>query len=54
MLKLTELTFRTDAQAREYVHEKYLKGMPDTEVDRIMSFYPDGGRGAVPQLFYRR
>ena len=42
MFKSTESTFRTSAQAREYVYEMYMKGAPDAEVDRVMSLYPDG------------
>ena len=42
MFKLTEFTFSTDAQAREYVYETYMRGAPDTEVDRVMGLYPDG------------
>jgi hypothetical protein len=42
-LKLTESIFSTDAQARRYVHEKYMIGEPDAEVDRVMNLYPSGG-----------
>ena len=44
MFKLTEFTFSTDAQAREYVYETYMRGAPDTEVDRVtgIQVYPDG------------
>ena len=42
MFSLTKSSIRTDSQAREYVHEKYVVNAPDAEVDRVMSLYPDG------------
>lgn len=53
ILRSTEPSTRTEAQVREYVHEKYMTGAPDAEVDRVMSFYPDGNRFLGSYLCYR-
>lgn len=45
-LGVTNIT--TDAQAREYVGEKCMKGAPDFEVDKVMSLYPSDPTQGAP------